>query len=157
MTVEPNRIYAVPPGRVVTLERGVLRFARDGRGKRAALELFLRSLAEDQGPCAEAILARGVSPEVAQGFEAVAAAGGMSLATPEAVSGMTGVVRSGAGPAAPWQLWHSLRIQAGCGTAGGAPGKARSAGAGRSAAKVFSQKRLLSGCVTSTWHCVQFA
>ena len=59
MKVDANRVYVIPPAKHLTLAGGYSRLSppEPERGKRVAVELFFRSLADTHGPHA-AILSR---------------------------------------------------------------------------------------------------
>ena len=86
MAVEPSRVYIKPPGRDVLIENGVLRLREPVRGGRVHLPIddFFRSLAEDQGANAIAIVLSGAGSDGSQGLRAVNGAGGLVMVQEEA-------------------------------------------------------------------------
>jgi two-component system, chemotaxis family, CheB/CheR fusion protein len=80
--VEPDCVYVIPPNCYLSIEGGVLHLSRPdpSRGSRAAIDFFLRSLANDQGRCAIAMILSGSGGDGALGARAVKGAGGLTLA-----------------------------------------------------------------------------
>ena len=81
MAVEPNRVYVIPPNKNMTISGGVLRLT--GPVAHAAwqtsIDLFLRSLADDQLEKAICIILSGTGSHGTLGLTAVKAAGGMAM------------------------------------------------------------------------------
>jgi two-component system, chemotaxis family, CheB/CheR fusion protein len=67
--VEANRVYVIPPRKNLSLEKGKLRLSdlEPERGKRVAVDLFLRTLAEAQGQNAIGIVLSGADTGGAPG------------------------------------------------------------------------------------------
>ena len=82
MRVEPNRIYVTPPGISMTLEDGVLHLATptEPRGLHRPIDVFLRSLAEDQGSRAIGVILSGTASDGVLGLQAIKAEGGVTFA-----------------------------------------------------------------------------
>lgn len=81
MKVEANCIYTIPPNRDMALFRGRLQLMEPvaPRGARAPIDYFLRSLANDQGEYAIAVILSGTGSEGAQGVRTIKGAGGLVM------------------------------------------------------------------------------
>lgn len=81
MRVEANRVYIIPPNKYMTISDGVLRLTGpvERRGFQTPIDLFLRSLADDQQERAICIILSGTGAHGALGLKAVKAAGGMAM------------------------------------------------------------------------------
>jgi two-component system CheB/CheR fusion protein len=81
MRVEANRVYVIPPNKYMTISGGVLRLTGPvgRRGFQTPIDLFLRSLADDQQERAICIILSGTGAHGALGLKAVKAAGGMTM------------------------------------------------------------------------------
>ncbi|MDF1586199.1 chemotaxis protein CheB [Marinimicrococcus flavescens] len=79
--VAPGRVYLIPPNASLTIEAGRLRLApfSEPRGFRRPIDVFFRSLAEDQGSNAACIVLSGTGSDGMQGLRAVKEAGGLTL------------------------------------------------------------------------------
>jgi two-component system CheB/CheR fusion protein len=82
LAVEPNHVYVIPPNREMTILHGVLQLAMPGRahGQRMPIDVFLRSLAEDQVESAIGIILSGTATDGTLGMRAIFGAGGICLA-----------------------------------------------------------------------------
>jgi two-component system CheB/CheR fusion protein len=82
MRVGPNRIYVTPPDSAMTLEGGVLRLrTREApRGQHRPIDVFLRSLAQDQGSRAIGVILSGTASDGVLGLQAIKAEGGITFA-----------------------------------------------------------------------------
>ncbi|MDX1548417.1 MAG: chemotaxis protein CheB, partial [Rhodothermales bacterium] len=80
--VEPNHVYVIPPGTSLSIEGGVLRLSDPvkRRGHRAPIDLFFRSLAEDQGERAVAVVLSGTGSDGTLGLKAVKERAGITMA-----------------------------------------------------------------------------
>jgi two-component system, chemotaxis family, CheB/CheR fusion protein len=80
-TLEPNRVYVIPPAKFVRLEGNCLRLEEPvvERGLRLPIDFFFRSLAEERGERAIGIVLSGTGGDGSEGVRAVKAAGGMTL------------------------------------------------------------------------------
>jgi two-component system, chemotaxis family, CheB/CheR fusion protein len=80
--VEPNHVYVIPPGKHLTAVDGHLRLAPLQRemGKRVAVDLFFRSLADSHGPHAAAIVLSGADGDGALGVKRIKERGGLTIA-----------------------------------------------------------------------------
>ncbi len=81
MAVEANRVYIIPPNKNMTIAGGVLHLTGPvERGSwQTSIDLFLRSLADDQLEKAICIILSGTGSHGTLGLKAVKAAGGMAL------------------------------------------------------------------------------
>jgi len=81
VTVEANHVYIIPPNKNMTICGGLLRLAGPvERGSwQTSIDLFLRSLADDQLEKAICIILSGTGSHGTLGLTAVKAAGGMAM------------------------------------------------------------------------------
>ena len=81
MAVEANRVYIIPPNKNMTIAGGVLRLTGpvERGGWQTSIDLFLRSLADDQLEKAICIILSGTGSHGTLGLKAVKAAGGMAM------------------------------------------------------------------------------
>jgi two-component system CheB/CheR fusion protein len=81
MPVQANCIYVIPPGKSLHIENGVLqlRSPDEARGHRMPIDLFLRSLAEDQQAQSACLILSGTGSDGSLGLKAVKEAGGVCL------------------------------------------------------------------------------
>ena len=81
MAVEANHVYIIPPNKNMTISGGVLRLTGPvERGSwQTSIDLFLRSLADDQLEKAICIILSGTGSHGTLGLTAVKAAGGMAM------------------------------------------------------------------------------
>ncbi|MDJ0520841.1 MAG: chemotaxis protein CheB [Planctomycetota bacterium] len=81
MIVEPNTVYLIPPKANLTIFKGKLLLAEQdhGRGLNLPIDIFLRSLAEDQGSKAVGIVLSGTGSDGTRGVRAIKEAGGMVM------------------------------------------------------------------------------
>ena len=85
-TVRPDKIYVIPPGKILTIAQGVLELADPPSGQEhpLAIDLFLRSLAQDQAENAVAIILSGTGADGTLGIKAIKEQAGIAMAqTPE--------------------------------------------------------------------------
>lgn len=77
-----NHVYVIPPGRNVAIDRGVLRlFARtETGGPHHPVDVFLHSLAEDQGHRSIGVILSGTANDGTLGLEKIKAQGGLTFA-----------------------------------------------------------------------------
>jgi two-component system CheB/CheR fusion protein len=81
--LEASRVYVAPPGRDVRIEKGVLALepSKDReRGLRLPIDIFFRSLAQDQGPRAVGVVLSGTGADGTLGCGVIRAEGGLVLA-----------------------------------------------------------------------------
>ncbi|KIH77322.1 two-component system, chemotaxis family, CheB/CheR fusion protein [Geoalkalibacter ferrihydriticus] len=88
LALKPNRVYVLPPDRFLRVENGRLRLDPPpvGHTPLAPIGHFLRSLAEEQGERAAAVMLAGTSKDGTLGIRALKAQGGLVLA--QAVEGL---------------------------------------------------------------------
>ena len=81
MAVAPNQVYVIPPNRDMTIFHGSLQLSllAGVRGQRMPIDLFLRSLAEDQGEKAISAILSGTGTDGTLGLRAIHGAGGVSF------------------------------------------------------------------------------
>jgi two-component system CheB/CheR fusion protein len=79
MRVEPNHVYIIPPGREMTVKKGILRL-EPRRGQAMPIDIFLRSLAEDQGHNAIGVILSGTASDGTLGMSALKGGGGITFA-----------------------------------------------------------------------------
>ena len=79
--VEPNHVYVIPPNREMTIFHGQLQLSvpSEPRGQRMPIDVFLRSLAEDQQENAVGIVLSGTGTDGTLGLRAIFGAGGITL------------------------------------------------------------------------------
>jgi len=80
--VEPNHVYVIPPGKYMAAVDGRLTLTplEPDRGRRIAVDLFFRSLADTRGPNAVAIVLSGADGDGALGIKRVKERGGLTIA-----------------------------------------------------------------------------
>jgi two-component system CheB/CheR fusion protein len=79
--VEPNRVYVIPPGNDMIIQRGVLKVsARAGGGASRTVDHFLRSLAEDQRHKAIGVVLSGAATDGTLGLLEIKGEGGITFA-----------------------------------------------------------------------------
>jgi two-component system CheB/CheR fusion protein len=81
-SVEPNRVYVIPPGTDLGIHGGRLELTRRSApsGQHRPIDGFLRTLAEDQGHQAIGVILSGSATDGTLGLEAVKAEGGITFA-----------------------------------------------------------------------------
>ncbi|MEO8102715.1 MAG: chemotaxis protein CheB [Betaproteobacteria bacterium] len=81
MTLLPNRVHVIPPNRDMSIFHGTLQLGvpEQPRGQRMPIDMFLRSLAEDQGDKSIGIILSGTGTDGTLGLRAIAGAGGVAL------------------------------------------------------------------------------
>lgn len=97
MLVEKDSVYLIPPNRNLTLFHGRLMLSdqdRDSRGINLPIDIFLRSLAEDQGAKAIAIILSGTGSDGSSGLRAIKEELGMVMAQTEESAAFDGMPRS---------------------------------------------------------------
>jgi two-component system, chemotaxis family, CheB/CheR fusion protein len=80
--VQPDCIYVIPPGKNLLMADGqlVLNDLRHENGKRSAVDIFFRTLADTHGPCAAAIVLSGADGDGAIGIKRIKEHGGLTVA-----------------------------------------------------------------------------
>jgi two-component system CheB/CheR fusion protein len=81
MAVKANHVYIIPPNKYMTILGGVLRLTGpvERGASQTSIDLFLRSLADDQQEQSICIILSGTGSHGALGLKAVKAAGGMAM------------------------------------------------------------------------------
>ena len=94
--VEANRVYVIPPGKVIESVEGYLRLREldNERGRRVAVDLFFRTLADSHGPQATAIVLSGADGDGAIGIKRVKERGGLTIAQDPDEAEFSGMPRS---------------------------------------------------------------
>jgi two-component system CheB/CheR fusion protein len=80
--VHPNHVYVIPPGKYLVTVDGHLKLSEfeSERGKRVAVDLFFRSLADTHGPRAAAVVLSGADGDGALGIKRIKERGGLTIA-----------------------------------------------------------------------------
>ena len=94
--VEPNCVYIIPPNKDLSIFHGVLQLMEpvQPRGQRLPIDVFFRSLAEDQEDNAVGIILSGTGTDGTLGVKAIKAHGGMVMAQEAQSSRYDGMPRS---------------------------------------------------------------
>jgi two-component system CheB/CheR fusion protein len=97
--LEPDHVYVIAPDRELTIRKGVIHSNKPTapRGHRHPVDVFFRSLAEDQGECAIAIILSGTGTNGSQGLRFIKAEGGIVLAQEPDTAAFPGMPRSAIG------------------------------------------------------------
>lgn len=79
--VEPNCVYLIPPNASLSIKDGALQLSdfSEPRGFRRPIDVFFRSLADDQGSNAACVVLSGTGGDGSEGLRAVKEAGGLTL------------------------------------------------------------------------------
>jgi len=99
--IEPGHVYVIPPNRDMSVFHGALQLSvpQAQRGQRMPIDLFLRSLADDQGEKSICIILSGTGSDGTLGLRAIHGVGGVSFVQDPSTAkydGMPGsAVRSG--------------------------------------------------------------
>jgi two-component system, chemotaxis family, CheB/CheR fusion protein len=85
MRVEANHVYVIPPNADMSVSDGVLHLSplSPDRARRMPIDLFLRSLAEDQQARAIGVILSGTASDGTLGLQAIKAMGGVTFAQDE--------------------------------------------------------------------------
>lgn len=85
MAVEPDNVYVIPPDREMLIFQGVLHLSPRGKtkGQYMPVDSFLRSLAEDRGNNAIAVIMSGTGSDGSMGIRAIKGEGGIVFAQDE--------------------------------------------------------------------------
>jgi two-component system CheB/CheR fusion protein len=97
MWVEPNSVYLIPPNKNLRLFHGRIILSeqdRDSRGINLPIDIFFRSLAEDQGAKAIAIVLSGTGSDGTSGIRAIKEELGMVMVQVEETAAFDGMPRS---------------------------------------------------------------
>jgi two-component system CheB/CheR fusion protein len=94
--VVPDRVYVIPPGKYLVTVNGHLRLSDlvHERGKRVAVDLFFRSLADTHGPHAFAVILSGADADGALGIKRIKERGGLTIAQDPEQASHQGMPRS---------------------------------------------------------------
>jgi two-component system CheB/CheR fusion protein len=82
VTVKPNCVYVIPPGKALSSTNGELRVSelQPERGRRVAVDLFFRTLADSHGSRSAAIVLSGADSDGALGIKRIKERGGLTIA-----------------------------------------------------------------------------
>jgi len=82
VTLEADNVYVIPPGKHLTTVDGHLRLTdlQPQHGKRVAVDLFFRSLADTHGPHAVGIVLSGADSDGTLGLKRIKERGGLTIA-----------------------------------------------------------------------------
>jgi len=96
MEVLPNHVYLIPPKKNLTIFHGKLLLSDQdhSRGINLPIDLFLRSLADDQGDHAVAIILSGTGSDGMRGVRTIKENGGMVMVQTEESAKFDGMPRS---------------------------------------------------------------
>lgn len=96
MRVQPNCVYLIPPKMNLTIFHGklLLKEQDHSQGINLPIDVFFRSLAEDQGEKAIAIILSGTGSDGMRGVRAIKENGGMVMVQDEASAKFDGMPRS---------------------------------------------------------------
>lgn len=95
VTIEPDHIYVVPPGKCVKIFRGkLLLFNPDKKAPHLPIDHFFRSLAEDRGELAIGIALSGTGSDGTLGVRAIKEAGGTVMVQDAASAKFSGLPES---------------------------------------------------------------
>src|SRR2546422_9574307 len=96
MRVEANHVYVIPPNADMSVSDGVLHLSplSPDRARRMPIDLFLRSLAEDQQGRAIGVILSGTASDGTLGVQAVKAMGGVTFAQDDASAKYNAMPRS---------------------------------------------------------------
>ena len=96
MRVEADSVYLIPPKKNLSIFQGklLLRESDHNRGLNLPIDVFLRSLADDQAEKAIAIILSGTGSDGVRGIRAVKEAGGMVLVQSEESARFDGMPRA---------------------------------------------------------------
>ncbi|MBD1857186.1 MULTISPECIES: CheR family methyltransferase [Leptolyngbya] len=88
MSIEPNRVYVIPPNTQMTVVNGLLRLAPRQKiaGKYMPADVFFESLAADRGDRSIGIVLSGTDGDGALGLKAIKVAGGITFAQCESTA-----------------------------------------------------------------------
>jgi two-component system CheB/CheR fusion protein len=93
--IEPNHAYVVPPDKEITLFKGKIQLLDIvARGATLPIDLFFRSLAQDQGRNAAAIVLSGTGTDGTLGVKAIKGSDGLVMVQSEETAAYDGMPRS---------------------------------------------------------------
>ncbi len=98
MLVEPNHIYLIPPKKNLTIFHGrlLLEDQKQREGINLPVDIFLRSLAEDQGENAVGVILSGTGSDGTRGVRAIKEWGGLVMVQDESTAKFDGMPRAAA-------------------------------------------------------------
>jgi two-component system CheB/CheR fusion protein len=95
LRVSADTIYVIPPGKLITIDRGVLYLtAKTTAGVTLPIDIFLTSLAKDQGAQAIGIILSGTGSDGTRGIRAIHEQGGMVVVQDPLTARFDGMPRS---------------------------------------------------------------
>ncbi|MBK8510301.1 MAG: chemotaxis protein CheB [Candidatus Competibacter sp.] len=96
MVVLPNHVYLIPPKKNLTIFHGKLLLSEQdhSKGVNLPIDVFLRSLAEDQNEKAVAIILSGTGSDGTRGVRAIKEYGGMAMVQSEESAKFDGMPRA---------------------------------------------------------------
>ncbi|MFA6021619.1 MAG: chemotaxis protein CheB [Rhodospirillales bacterium] len=95
LRVSADTIYVIPPGKLITIDRGVLYLtAKTTAGVTLPIDIFLTSLAKDQGALAIGIILSGTGSDGTRGIRAIHEQGGMVVVQDPLTARFDGMPRS---------------------------------------------------------------
>lgn len=96
MAVEPNNIYMIPPKKNMTIFHGnlILTDKETHRGGNLPIDIFLKSLAEDKGKRAIAVILSGTGSDGARGVRAIKERHGMVMVQEESSAKFDGMPKA---------------------------------------------------------------
>ncbi|HVK03437.1 MAG TPA: chemotaxis protein CheB, partial [Armatimonadaceae bacterium] len=94
--VEADHVYVIPPSRHLEMEDGLLRPTEpeSARGRRVAIDLFFRTLADTHGPQSVAVVLSGSGADGALGLRQIKERGGLTMAQDPLEAEYDGMPRS---------------------------------------------------------------
>jgi len=96
VTIQPNRVYVIPPNSLMALAGGVFKLSPRGKapGQHLAVNFFMHSLAQERKSSAIAIVLSGTGTDGTAGMEDIKAEGGITFAQNPATAKYDGMPRS---------------------------------------------------------------
>jgi two-component system CheB/CheR fusion protein len=96
VTIQPNRVYVIPPNALMALAGGVFQLSPRGKtpGQHLAVNFFMHSLAQERKSGAIAIVLSGTGTDGTAGMEDIKAEGGITFAQDPATAKYDGMPRS---------------------------------------------------------------
>ncbi|MHB1605170.1 MAG: chemotaxis protein CheB [Leptospirales bacterium] len=96
MKVKPNSVHVIPPNRDMIISQGTLKLSMPSmpRGQRLPIDIFLRSLAKDQGEKAIGIILSGTGTDGTLGLRDIHNIGGLSFVQDPATAKYNGMPSS---------------------------------------------------------------
>ena len=94
--VKKDHVYVIPPARHLSMMNGTLSLSEldPAKGKRVAVDLFFRTLADTHGPHAAAIVLSGADSDGAIGIKRIKERGGLTVAQQPSEAEFQGMPRS---------------------------------------------------------------